>query len=307
MVTAPIILIGGTGFLGSALRRTLATRGHKVILVGRSAAPALDDSELYVHAGDLNQIPDLLGDSTADGVIDLAYATVPSTSAGDPVGDFSDNLGALLRHLEMARTLRPRRFIYVSSGGTVYGDAPSPVTETLAGRPLSPYGITKLACEHYAYLYYRVHDVPAIVLRPSNVYGPGQRPRVEQGIIAAAFAAAIDQRRLPLFNGGAQIRDFLYVDDFCAAVMGVLDRGTVGDVYNVGSGVGVSIRDLLGKIAAITGRDGLSVRLDPRPRRRFDVAASVLDIAQLTSATGWVPATQLDLGLRRTWDWLKSR
>jgi UDP-glucose 4-epimerase len=306
-VTAPIILIGGAGFLGSALRTVLAARGHEVLVVGRGAAPALGDRETYVPADDLNQLPGLLAATPSDSIIDLAYATVPSTSVGDPVGDFSDNLGALLRHLELARSLRPRRYIFVSSGGTVYGDAPSPVAETLAGRPLSPYGITKLACEHYALLYYRVHDVPAIVLRPSNVYGPGQRPRAEQGIIAAAFGAAIDRRPLPLFDGGAQIRDFLYVDDFCAAVMAVLDRGSIGDIYNVGSGAGISIRDLLDRIGTITGEDGLSVRLDPRPRRRFDVSASVLDIARLASATGWAPATGLDIGLRQTWDWLKSR
>lgn len=306
-MTATIILIGGAGFLGSAIRRALANRGHQVFVIGRSGAPALGDGETYVSADDLNQLPDMLGANAADVIIDLAYATVPSTSAGDPVGDFSDNLGALLRHLELARALRPQRFIYVSSGGTVYGDAPSPAAETLAGRPLSPYGITKLACEHYAHLYYRVHDVPAIVLRPSNVYGPGQRPRVEQGVIAAAFGAAIEQRPIPLFDGGAQVRDFLYIDDFCAAVMAVVDYGSIGDVYNVGSGVGVSIRDLLGSIGAITGRDGLSVMVDPRPRRRFDVSASVLDIAHLTSTTGWAPTTNLEAGLQHTWDWLKSR
>jgi UDP-glucose 4-epimerase len=300
----PLILIGGHGFLGAAYAAHSEAAGREVYRVGRGVSAnrgnrdwSWDDGEAIRQAMD----------GRAPVIIDFAYATVPSTSFGDPVGDFTANLGAIIRHLNFANEIRASAYVFISSGGTVYGDASSlPLSEDCPTNPISPYGITKLACEHYALMYRRL-GVPVLIARPSNIYGPGQLARRGQGMIAAAFSAAMEGRPLTLFGDGTQLRDYLHIDDFCTAVESILDRGEVGVTYNVGSGVGVRTDELIKAIQAIVAFDGRMLDVVHEERRPFDVDQNVLDIRRLAAATGWNATIALADGLRDTWRWALAR
>lgn len=301
--STPLILIGGHGFLGAAYAAHVGAVGREVHFVGRSnmAGPGERDW----HWGNADRLAVAMA-GRAPVVIDLAYATVPSTSFGDPVGDFTTNLGAVIRHLDFAKVLGASAYLFISSGGTVYGDSAGvPLPEDSVTRPVSPYGITKLAGEHYALMYRRL-GLPVMIARPSNIYGPGQQARRGQGMIAAAFAAALAARPLTLFGDGSQLRDYLYIDDFCGALDGILDRGDDGAIYNVGSGIGVRSDHLLATIGAMVASDGRQLDVIHADARPFDVNRNVLDNGRIAAATGWRATTALEQGLARSWRWTLS-
>ena len=302
----PILLIGGTGFLGSALRKRLA--GEEIVVAGRAKDVPVGANERYFAASDLDRLEREFAGRRFAAIVDLAYATVPSTSFEDPVRDFSDNLGSAIRHLELARKLDTDRYVFVSSGGTVYGDSGAEAaSETAANSPRSPYGITKLTCEHYAHLYHRLHGVPACIVRPSNIYGPGQVPFRGQGLVATAFGAARSGQPLSIYGDGSQVRDYLFVDDFCAAFAEIMCKGEPGEVYNLGSDNGTSVKALLEAVSEIAGRDGKTLQVDWREARPFDVDRIILDSSKLRQLTGWEPQTSLGDGLQATWAWIKGQ
>jgi UDP-glucose 4-epimerase len=303
----PICLIGGTGFLGSALRRHLRNFDSELVVAGRAREAPFEKGERYVAASDLLQ-PASNTCEHFSAIIDFAYATVPSTSFEDPIADVSANLGPLIGHLQLAQRVQAGRFVFISSGGTVYGDVgAAPIPESTPNAPISPYGITKLACEHYVRLFHSLHGVPAVIVRPSNIYGPGQLPFRGQGLVATAFGAVLRNKPLTVYGDGSQVRDFLYVEDFCTGLLAVLEKGTPGEIYNLGSGVGISVAYTLAAIDKIVQRDGRSLDIDWREPRPFDVKSNILDTAKLSGASGWAPATSLEEGLSATWEWIKSQ
>ena len=292
---APLILIGGTGFLGHAYVGHLAS-AREVHVMGR------DDWK----TGKSDTLADAMAGRAPD-IVDLAYATVPSTSFADPVGDFTANLGAMIRHLEFARRVGAARHLFVSSGGTIYGDqGDRPLDEDAPTQPISPYGITKLASEHYAAMYRRL-GVPTLIVRPSNIFGPGQAPFRGQGLVATAFGAAMRGQPLTLYGDGLQHRDYLFVDDFCTGLDAVMARGEIGAAYNLGRGAATAIADLLAAIGIITARDGYPLVVTDAAARPFDVTSNLLDISRIKNKLGWRPHVGLEDGLERTWRWMRDQ
>lgn len=294
--TNPLILIGGTGFLGRAYAARLCAEERDVHVVGRAEW----------GSGKADALAEAMTGRDPE-IVDFAYATVPSTSFADPVGDFTANLGAMIRHLDFSCRIGAARHLFVSSGGTVYGDqGDRPIAEDAPAQPISPYGITKLASEHYAAMYRRL-GVPTMVVRPSNIYGPGQAPFRGQGLVATAFGMALQDRPLTLFGDGSQIRDYLYVDDFCHGLDAALTRGTTGEAYNLGSGVATTATGLLAMIGSITRRDGYPLTVVHADARPFDVDYNLLDVTKMEGQLGIRAATSLSDGLERTWQWMRAQ
>ena len=194
-------VIGGSGFIGRAVVTELLAKGRKVIVVGRQIRPAipLPPAVDYVATNSKNALWQALESSQE--IIDLAYATVPQTSFQDPINDIVVNLPEAVRLFDMAASLPILKFVWVSSGGTVYGRTSAPlIAETHPTQPLSPYGITKLAIEKYAHMYFESRNLPIICVRPSNAFGEGQRAYSGQGFIATAIASVVDGHELTLFG-----------------------------------------------------------------------------------------------------------
>lgn len=286
MTTEPVILLGGSGFLGGALAGRLAAAGVPAIAAGRS-----NDAEALRVA---------LGGKAAAAVIDLACPAFPGSPAAE-----AEAIPALAeRHAALAGAVGARRFLFVSSGGAVYGEGDGqPLDEERAPRPISAYGKAKLAAEAII----RAARPDAIILRPSNVYGPGQAPFRGQGLVATAFGAALAGRPLEVAGDGSTVRDYLYVDDFTDGALAALERGETGATYNLGSGEGTNVRALLGLIGDVVAADGLSLDIFEQPVRPVDVACNILDAGRLSAATGWRPRVPLTVGLRASWQWVKGR
>jgi UDP-glucose 4-epimerase len=301
-------VIGGSGFIGRAVVYELLEQGRQVLVVGREPAPTL------VLPVGVRYLENPMNDggaalkqalATSDEVIDLAYATVPGTSFQDPVNDILVNLPEAVRFFELAASMTHiRKFVWISSGGTVYGRTTAEqLNERHATLPLSPYGITKLAIEKYAHMYFESKGLPIVCVRPSNAFGEGQRPYLGQGFIATAIASVLDGRELTLFGEQGTIRDYLHVKDIAGGIVAALLHGRPGEVYNVGSSEGLTNRQVLEAIAPLATKAGRAMQIRVLPPRPFDVPANVLDCTKLRTETGWQPTLTFEQALAQTWAW----
>jgi len=299
------ILIGGAGFIGKHLAKLLLEAGREVHVVGRSksAPKELSPECCYVtgNYGDRNTLEKILTPGCE--VVDLAYSTVPKTSFDDPLYDLSSNLPSSVALMEEALRIGVRRIVLVSSGGTVYGSVESlPITENYPTRPISPYGITKLAVEHYALMYHRNGRLPVVVVRPGNAYGEDQRTGKGQGFLAEAIDAILSGREVEIYGQKGTIRDYTHVSDVALGVMATLFHGNDGKIYNLGTGVGASNLEIISILREFAEKDGFAVQTRILPARDYDVEANVLDSARLRKDTGWSPKIELKEGIRQMWN-----
>ena len=299
------IVIGGAGFIGKHLTKVLTEAGREVYVVGRSenAPKGLPAGCPYIagNYGDRKTLKKILKSGCE--VVDLAYSTVPKTSFEDPLYDLNSNLPASVALMEEALKIGVRRVVLVSSGGTVYGPAESlPITENYPTRPISPYGITKLAVEHYAMMYHRNAKLPVIVVRPGNAYGEDQRTGKGQGFLAEAIDAILSGREVEIYGQKGTIRDYTHVSDVALGVMAALFHGNDGKIYNLGTGVGASNLEIISILREFAEKDGFPVQTRILPARDYDVEANVLDSARLRKDTGWSPKIELKEGIRQMWN-----
>lgn len=298
-------VIGGAGFIGRYLLETLISSGRDVLVIGRRGDRPLNLNSRASYCscdyGDRIKLRHYISD--CDEIIDLAYGTVPKTSFENPIFDLQSNLPPTIALLEEAKSLQHlRRIVITSSGGTVYGRASRlPIIEQDETKPISPYGITKLAIERYAMMFHSLADLPVIIVRPSNAYGVGQRPFTGQGFIATAIGRILEREPVTIFGKNGTVRDYIHVTDIATGILCALEHGLPGETYNIGSGIGRSNRDVLKAIEPLATRDGLSIDLECLDSRSFDVPENVLSYGKLLSHTNWHPQVSFELGLYEMW------
>lgn len=299
-------VIGGTGFIGRYLVAHLVASGRDVHVIGRRDAIGVRTPEGCSYsscdANDIITLKSLLAGHKE--IIDLSYATVPKTSFENPLYDLEANLPHSVKLFEIARQLpKLEKLVVVSSGGTVYGEVQSiPITETTPTNPISPYGITKLAIERYAQMYLRLFGVPAIVVRPANAYGIGQRDGSGQGFIAAAVARVRRGEYVSVYGQNGTIRDYIHVRDISKGILSALNLGTVGEIYNIGTGIGHSNRQVLDLIKPLAKAQGIVMNIESLASRSFDVPMNVLSSDKLRDHTGWHAVTPLSQGILEVWE-----
>jgi len=298
------VVTGAAGFVGSQLGEALAAAGHDVVGVDcftdyydpaekEANAAALDMRRL-----DLAEEPlDLDG---VDGIFHLA-AQAGVRSFGDVFPLYvRRNVLATQRVLEAAAAARVR--VVLASSSSIYGEAEAyPTPEDATPRPISPYGITKLACEHLARAYAVGFGLDAVVLRYFTVYGPRQRPdmffrRVCESLLAGTI--------FEIYGSGEQSRSFTYVGDAVEATISAMERAPAGAVYNVGGGEEASMLEAIALLERISGRPLDARRIDAA---RGDVARTRADVSRIGNALGWEPRTSLEDGSAAMWSWASGR
>lgn len=304
-----ILILGANGFIGSHLVRALVAREVQVRSFVRSKSGGGADMPQALLESALTGSEVVTGDFVSgEGIaaalegVDLVYhlvsTTVPSTSNADPIRDVEDNLNGTLRLLEAMRSAGVARIVYVSSGGTVYGN-PSvlPVPETHPLEPLCSYGVVKVAVENYLRMYVQLYGITANVLRVSNPYGTHQHHIGIQGVIPTFFQKITDRAPIEIWGDGSVMRDYLHVTDVVSALLRAGERDRSG-TYNIGSGVGHTVNDILYEVQRQTG---LTADVRYLQQRKFDVERIYLDVSRARAELGWSPSLSLEEGCARYW------
>jgi UDP-glucose 4-epimerase len=303
------LILGGAGFIGSHLAEELLARGHAVRIFDRpnlalpqelAAEPRIEWCE-----GDfLNQDDLAVAVRGAEAIFHLVSTTLPKSSNENPVYDVETNAIGTLRLLDLARRNGTRNFVFASSGGTVYGLPQAlPIGETHPTEPLVSYGITKLAIEKYLHLHHVLHGLNYRVLRLANPFGERQRPTAAQGAVAVFLHKALHGETIHIWGDGSVTRDYIYIKDAVAAFARALSYGGEQRVFNIGSGRGMSLNQIL---AAIEELLGAPVARTYEPGRDFDVPVNVLDISRAREHLLWSPAASFRVGLERTLTWMRD-
>lgn len=300
-----VLVLGGNGFIGSHLVEALVAGGARVRVLTRSGCkhtqPLHGVDYRYADFADSVSVAESLVD--IDIVVHLISTTVPATANLDPLADINGNLLSTVRLLQQMRDLGVSRLVFISSGGTVYGNAKSvPIPEEHERNPLSSYGIVKVAIENYIAMFGMQHGLKSLVLRVSNPYGPRQGHLGIQGVIPTFFQRIIAGDEIRIWGDGSIVRDYIYISDLISFIVQSINNDLEG-IYNVGSGRGVSLRDALSLVEEISG---IPAKIKFLPPRGFDVERVVLDISKARQKLDWAPAVSLREGCERYWKWAKG-
>jgi UDP-glucose 4-epimerase len=297
------VIYGGGGFIGSHIAEALLADGLDVAVFDKRYASRRNlqhiISDIEIIEGDFSNRVDL-HDSLdgCDYAVHLVGTTVPATSNQNPAYDVESNLIATLHFLDECLTQKIRKIVFVSSGGTVYGNPVAlPINEDHPTNPLSSYGIIKLTIEKYFALY-RQRGLDSVVLRFANPFGERQDPHLGQGLIASLLHRIKHRQPLEIWGDGEVVRDFFYVKDGARAVLQAIAYRGECSVFNIASGEGRSINQILDEF-----RTTLNLRFTVNylAARGFDVTRNILDISRAKRELAWSPETTLEAGLKKTW------
>lgn len=297
------LVLGGGGFIGSAVCDRLLRDGRQVRVLARpKLAPYRNfgpEESMEWMRGDFLNVHDLReAVQGVDAVFHLVSTTVPKSANDDPIWDVQSNLVGTLQLLQVLREQPVGRIVFVSSGGTVYGlPRYLPIDEDHPTNPLTAYGITKLAIEKHLQMFAYLHGVPSIILRVSNPFGSRQRMETAQGAVGIFLHRALAGMPIEIWGDGETTRDYIYINDVAEAFVRALTYEGREQVLNVGTGQGTSLNALVELIEWAIDRP---VQRVYRPARAFDVPVSVLDNTRIREAFGWAPQVGMPEGVTQT-------
>ena len=300
-----VLVLGGNGFIGSNLIVQLVSAGHKVRIYDRNSLQTHDQllnvEYLNGNLNDTTSVSQALRD--IDVVFHLISSSTPTTSNLSPGKDVQDNLVNTIGLLECMKEIGISRIIFLSSGGTIYGD--SDKDQINEDHPLNPncsYGIVKLAVEKYLMMYQRLYDFEPMILRISNPYGPWQSNIGVQGLISTLLFKAISNEHVEIWGDGEVVRDYIYINDVVDACLKAMESEST-EILNIGSGAGESINQIIKIVEEIT-QSKLDVNYSKC--RDLDVKKVVLDIRKAKKVLNWAPKITLKDGMRMHYEWLRS-
>ncbi|HWD13291.1 MAG TPA: NAD-dependent epimerase/dehydratase family protein [Pseudochrobactrum sp.] len=302
------LILGGLGFIGRHVARTLLAQGHTVRVFDRYAPNHHEAARIF---NSLNGLEFATGDFTdkdtiykaligCDACIHLVTTTLPATSNEDKLYDIQSNLVGTVQLLEAMRNQDIKKMIFLSSGGTVYGNPNyTPIDENHPTNPQSSYGIVKLAIEKYCQLFNHLHGANTIILRLSNPYGPGQSGSGIQGAVPAFTAKALAGQPIEIWGDGNIVRDYIHIDDVSRAIIDATQYRGEETVFNIGNGVGTSLNDIIGFLRETLNKE---VKVNYSNARSFDVSTNILDISKAKKELGWLPSIDFKYGINTVID-----
>ena len=297
-----ILVTGGAGFIGSHIVDTYIKEGYHVVVVDDLSTGFKEninpEAKFYLaDIKDRKKIKEIIENEKPDYVNHHAAQMDVRKSVEDPVFDAETNILGSINLLEESLQSGIEKFIYVSTGGAVYGEPESvPADETCPVNPIAPYGVSKHTVEHYLYLYSYNSGLRYTVLRYANVYGPRQNPHGEAGVIAIFTEKMLRGESPVIFGTGKQTRDYLYVEDAARANIRCIEKGD-GGIYNLGTGRGTSVIELFDKLKEITG---FEKEPSYTSARTGEIEHITLDAGKAARELGWKPENDIEQGFEKT-------
>jgi UDP-glucose 4-epimerase len=297
------IVTGGAGFIGSHVAEALVARGDEVHVLDSLETGSRENvpAEAELHPGDIRWDASSVFDHVRPELcVHLAGHLDVSSSVERPDYDAEVNILGTLRVLEAARA-HGTHVVFGSTGGAIYGECDGPTAEDAPLRPISPYGISKLAAEEYVGGWNRLFGARHVSLRFANVYGPRQRADLEGGVVAIFLNGLAAGEKTTIFGDGEQTRDLIYVGDAVRGVLAAIDHR--GGIYNIGTGVETSINELHAVCRRVTGIDRAPIYVEAR---LGEIRRNVTDPARAERELGWRAEKSLEDGLQLTWKSLQE-
>ncbi len=298
-------VLGGGGFIGINLARHLLTKGHEVRVFGRASviAPPLPGVVTMVgDFADADAVREAVRDQ--DVVFHLVGAANPVMAENEKIVDIQENVVNSINLLECCREGMFGRLVFLSSGGTVYGvQPPVPINEDAPQWPICSYGVVKATIERYLHLYEHLHAVDYRIARLSNPFGEYQVARKGQGLVATLLRCAVRNEAIRIVGDGTTVRDYVYIQDAVDALCRIASHAGAERVFNIGTGIGYSVIDLIGMVEDVADTPIRREYLPPRP---IDVPVNILDVSRATRHLAWHHRTPIDLALRHSLAWMRS-
>lgn len=298
-------ILGGGGFIGINLARYLRAQGHEVRVFGRASTlvPAMAGIETRIgEFADAAAVRNAVGDQ--DVVFHLIGSSNPVIAENERISEIRENIVNTIHLLECGREGMFSRLIFLSSGGTVYGiQEQMPIREEASQWPICSYGVVNATIERYLHLYCHLYGLDYRIARLSNPFGEYQVARKGQGLVATLLRCAILDEAVNIVGDGSIIRDYVYIQDAVDAIARVAWYRGQERVFNIGTGIGYSVMDLIGMVE---GMAGLAIRRNHLPPRRIDVPVNILDIGRAAAHLDWRHHTPMDLALRCSLNWMRQ-
>ncbi len=304
-----ILVTGGAGFIASHLVDRLIAEGHRVVVVDNLSAGRRENvnpKALFyeVDICDAASLEEVFRKETPEVVDHHAAHVNVRKSVEMPAYDANINILGSLNLCELSKKYRVKKFVYISTGGAVYGEPKVlPVNETCPIEPLSQYGVSKHTVEHYLSIFYKLYGLNFTILRYPNVYGPRQSPHGEAGVVAIFSELILQNIRPTIFGDGSKTRDYLYVDDIINANTIVLNNLGIGEIYNLGWGREISDLEVFHTV-----RRALSSDIEPifSKKRPGEIDHISLDSSKATKELKWKPEVSFEEGIKRAVQYYKN-
>ncbi len=304
-----LVVFGGGGFIGSAICERLLADGHQLRIFERPRVPPYrhfaENEHVEWTTGDFSSTHDLRDAIEGmDGVVHLVSTTLPKSSNEDPVYDVETNIVPSLHLLNAMVEHKVKRIVFISSGGTVYGNPQYiPIDEKHPTEPVVSYGITKLAIEKYLHMFSKLHGIKAVTLRVANPYGERQRVETAQGAIGIFMHNILKDKPIEIWGDGSVQRDYIHVSDVADAFAKAITYDGEKECFNISSGKGISLNELVEMMKSIIEQP---VQVNYKPGRSFDIDISVLCNKLAQKELNWQPQVTMQEGLTRTAAWMKE-
>ncbi len=304
-----IMILGAAGFIGTNLTYRLSADGEDITCFDR---PGADMTHARICGAKVAQgsISDFSADDYSglegiDTLYHLVSTTCPTNSNMNIAAELEENILSSVRLLDACVKAGVGKVVFLSSGGTVYGrEHDGVLSENDETSPISSYGIQKLVIEKYLYLYREMYGLDYRIVRLSNPYGPYQRPNGIQGLVSTCTWKALHDEPIEIYGDGSVVRDYIYIDDAVEGILNIAGDGSAYRLYNLGSGHGTSVKEVLDTVSAVLGKE-LNIRYTPA--RKVDVPVNILDISRYEAEYGDPVSTDLEAGIARLAEFYASR
>ncbi|MFN4226761.1 MAG: SDR family NAD(P)-dependent oxidoreductase [Candidatus Ratteibacteria bacterium] len=303
-----VLVTGGCGFIGSHTVDKLIEENCQVVVIDNLSTGFIENLNkraifYNVDIRDKKRLKEIFKENYFDYIFHFAGQINVRKGEEDPFFDVDVNIGGIINLLECVKEKPPKKIIFSSSGGAIYGLSDVfPTPETVEPFPICIYGISKLTCEKLLYAYWKKYGINYVGLRYGNVYGPRQNYLSEAGVIAIFISRVLCGKECIIFGDGNQTRDFIYIEDVVAANILFMNNDITG-IFNVGTGIETSVNSIFEIIKKKIGKDCKKIY---EKERKGELKRSCLSIEKIKKQTGWSPKFNIEQGIEKTIEWFCS-